>query len=140
MSRKDRSPRSLGGEPAPRLSDERSPCACSKARRAGHAVSPTRTGGPRLGIGAALDGPARWAVVLSAPRSTPRRDGLRPDADAVGSHGNMTTPRIAIIGAGFAGLGMAVRLLEANIHDFTIYERSDRIGGNWRAKDYPGVC
>jgi len=51
----------------------------------------------------------------------------------------MTTPRVAIIGAGFAGVGMAIGLLQAGIRDFTIYERSDRIGGTWRENDYPGA-
>ena len=51
----------------------------------------------------------------------------------------MTTPRIAIIGAGFAGVGMAIRLLKAGIDSFVIYERSDRIGGTWRENDYPGA-
>ena len=31
------------------------------------------------------------------------------------------TPSIAIIGAGFSGIGMAIRLQDAGIRDFTIY-------------------
>ncbi len=47
--------------------------------------------------------------------------------------------RIAIIGAGFAGLGMAVKLLEAGRDDFLILERDSGVGGTWRANTYPGV-
>jgi cation diffusion facilitator CzcD-associated flavoprotein CzcO len=46
--------------------------------------------------------------------------------------------RIAIIGAGFSGLGAAIRLLEAGIDDFVVLERADDVGGTWRANTYPG--
>lgn len=46
---------------------------------------------------------------------------------------------IAIVGAGFAGLCIAIRLKRAGIHAFTIYERSDTIGGTWRENTYPGA-
>lgn len=50
-----------------------------------------------------------------------------------------TTPRIAIIGAGVSGLCMAIRLREAGIESFTIYEKSSRVGGTWRDNTYPGL-
>jgi cation diffusion facilitator CzcD-associated flavoprotein CzcO len=46
--------------------------------------------------------------------------------------------RIAIVGTGFAGLGMAIRLREAGIEDFVILERADDVGGTWQANTYPG--
>ncbi len=46
--------------------------------------------------------------------------------------------RIAIVGAGFAGLGLAVRLREAGIEDFVVLERADEVGGTWQANTYPG--
>src|SRR5918996_2414559 len=46
--------------------------------------------------------------------------------------------RIAIVGAGFAGLGMAIRLKQAGIEDFVILERGDDVGGTWWANTYPG--
>ncbi len=46
--------------------------------------------------------------------------------------------RIAIIGSGFSGLGMAIKLKEAGIHDFVVLERGDEIGGTWRDNTYPG--
>ncbi len=47
---------------------------------------------------------------------------------------------IAIIGAGFAGIGMAIRLKQAGIDSFTIFERADEIGGTWRDNTYPGCA
>lgn len=48
--------------------------------------------------------------------------------------------RVAIIGAGFGGLGMAIRLKQAGFYDFTIFERGDSVGGVWRANTYPGAA
>jgi cation diffusion facilitator CzcD-associated flavoprotein CzcO len=48
--------------------------------------------------------------------------------------------RIAIIGAGFAGLGVAIRLRQAGIDDFEILERSHDLGGTWRDNSYPGCA
>ena len=48
--------------------------------------------------------------------------------------------RIAIIGSGFAGLGMGIRLRQAGIRDFEILERSHDIGGTWRDNSYPGCA
>ena len=45
-----------------------------------------------------------------------------------------------IIGAGFAGVGLAIRLQQAGIDDFTILERADSIGGTWRENTYPGCA
>lgn len=45
---------------------------------------------------------------------------------------------IVIVGAGFAGLGMAIKLKEAGYNDFVILERGEEVGGTWRDNDYPG--
>ncbi len=47
---------------------------------------------------------------------------------------------MAILGAGAAGLCMAMQLQDAGIHSFTIYERSDGVGGTWRDNTYPGAA
>ena len=47
---------------------------------------------------------------------------------------------IAILGAGFAGIGTAIRLKKAGIHSFTIFERAGEIGGTWRDNTYPGAA
>ena len=48
--------------------------------------------------------------------------------------------RVIIVGTGFAGIGMAIRLQQAGIRDFVMLERSDRLGGTWRDNDYPGAA
>jgi cation diffusion facilitator CzcD-associated flavoprotein CzcO len=47
---------------------------------------------------------------------------------------------IAIIGAGFAGIGTAIQLEKAGIHSYTIFERAGEIGGTWRDNTYPGAA
>jgi cation diffusion facilitator CzcD-associated flavoprotein CzcO len=49
-----------------------------------------------------------------------------------------THHRIAIIGTGFGGLGMAIRLKQAGIEDFVVCERDSDVGGTWWANTYPG--
>jgi cation diffusion facilitator CzcD-associated flavoprotein CzcO len=49
-------------------------------------------------------------------------------------------PQIAIIGSGFGGIGLAIRLKKAGIDDFTIYERAADVGGVWRDNTYPGAA
>jgi cation diffusion facilitator CzcD-associated flavoprotein CzcO len=48
--------------------------------------------------------------------------------------------RVAIIGSGFAGMGMAIRLKQEGVEDFAVLERFDGVGGTWRANHYPGCC
>jgi cation diffusion facilitator CzcD-associated flavoprotein CzcO len=47
---------------------------------------------------------------------------------------------IAIIGAGFAGIGTAIQLKKAGIQSFTMFERAGEIGGTWRDNTYPGAA
>jgi cation diffusion facilitator CzcD-associated flavoprotein CzcO len=44
-----------------------------------------------------------------------------------------------IVGAGFSGLGAAIKLAQAGVDDVVILERSDRVGGTWRDTSYPGA-
>jgi cation diffusion facilitator CzcD-associated flavoprotein CzcO len=53
--------------------------------------------------------------------------------------GLMRTPRVAIIGAGMSGIGMAAKLRLAGIESFRIYEKWDDVGGTWHANTYPGL-
>ena len=59
--------------------------------------------------------------------------------DAEGS-GAVPHWRVAIIGAGAGGLGLAIRLVKARQRDFVIFEASDGVGGTWRANTYPGAA
>ncbi len=53
---------------------------------------------------------------------------------------SLQTTDIAIIGTGFAGLGMAIRLQQAGRRDFVILEKADEVGGTWRDNNYPGCA
>ena len=45
-----------------------------------------------------------------------------------------------IIGAGFGGIGMGIRLRQEGIDDFLILERGHDVGGVWRDNVYPGAA
>jgi len=51
----------------------------------------------------------------------------------------MRDVRIAVLGAGMAGVLSAVKLKEAGLTDFTVYEKASRLGGTWRENTYPGI-
>ena len=42
-----------------------------------------------------------------------------------------TSLRICVIGAGPSGLTAAKNLLDAGFHELTVFDRGDRVGGNW---------
>ncbi|GAC1409004.1 MAG: NAD(P)/FAD-dependent oxidoreductase [Candidatus Velthaea sp.] len=46
---------------------------------------------------------------------------------------------VIIVGAGFAGLGMAIQLKKAHTA-FIVLERADDVGGTWRDNTYPGCA
>ena len=48
-------------------------------------------------------------------------------------------PTVAILGAGAGGIAMGVALKRAGF-DFTIFEKSDGVGGTWRENTYPGAA
>jgi cation diffusion facilitator CzcD-associated flavoprotein CzcO len=48
--------------------------------------------------------------------------------------------RFAIIGAGMSGILAAIKLREAGLDDFAIYEKAARPGGTWRENTYPGIA
>jgi len=45
---------------------------------------------------------------------------------------------VAILGAGFGGIGMAIKLTERGRDDFLILEKAADLGGTWRDNTYPG--
>ena len=59
-------------------------------------------------------------------------------ASSANGHPDARHARVAIIGAGFSGIGMATRLRREGIDDFFILERADDLGGTWRDNTYPG--
>ncbi|PYE53542.1 flavin-containing monooxygenase [Deinococcus yavapaiensis] len=47
---------------------------------------------------------------------------------------------VAVIGSGFAGIAMAIRLLGDGERDFVVFERASDVGGTWRDNTYPGCA
>ncbi len=71
-------------------------------------------------------------MALDIGRRRLQREARAARAGAAG------TPRVAIVGGGLSGLGMAIQLTRAGVTDFTIIEQSDGVGGTWRDNSYPG--
>ena len=56
---------------------------------------------------------------------------------------DQTTPlqvEVAVVGAGFSGLCMAIQLKQAGIESFVVLEKAERVGGTWRENTYPGAA
>lgn len=48
--------------------------------------------------------------------------------------------RVVIVGTGFSGLGMAIRLAQRGESDYVVLEKADDVGGTWRDNRYPGCA
>src|SRR3954451_7595164 len=72
----------------------------------------------------------------------PRRPSQRR-ASGVKARGSlrqrMEQVEIAIVGAGFGGIGLGVRLRQSGHDSFAIFDRDEGPGGTWRANTYPGL-
>lgn len=64
----------------------------------------------------------------------------RSKRQPVKNHDPVATVSTLIIGAGFAGLGTAIRLKQAGMTDVLILERANQVGGTWRDNTYPGAA
>lgn len=54
------------------------------------------------------------------------------------SHGRLLD--VAIIGAGFGGIGLAIQLQKQGISNYRIFEQAEDVGGVWRDNVYPGAA
>lgn len=52
----------------------------------------------------------------------------------------MRTVGVAIVGAGFGGIGVGIALKKKGIDDFVIFEGEPGVGGSWRTNTYPGCA
>ena len=51
----------------------------------------------------------------------------------------MTAVDVAIVGAGFSGIGAAIALKRAGVDDLVVIEDGDGVGGAWHWNTYPGI-
>ncbi|KAF6763939.1 hypothetical protein DFP72DRAFT_873803 [Ephemerocybe angulata] len=72
----------------------------------------------------------------------PGTSALKSGGGSEGGRGRSSGTRqahVVIVGAGIAGLAIAIRLKkDLNFHNFTIFERASTVGGTWRDNTYPG--
>ncbi|RZU31301.1 flavin-containing monooxygenase [Blastococcus saxobsidens] len=64
----------------------------------------------------------------------------QPAPTSAAAAGGVREVGVAIIGSGFAGLGMAIALKRRGETDFVLLERADDVGGTWRDNTYPGAA
>jgi len=93
--------------------------------------SPTTTGSAASESSATTGSAASGSPAASG--STAAASSATPSADTLPAH-----VRVAIIGAGFGGVGAGIRLRQAGLTDFIILERAGAVGGTWRENTYPG--
>ena len=55
-------------------------------------------------------------------------------------HNSCISVDVLIVGAGFSGICMGIKLLEAGMKNFLIIEKSDDLGGTWYENRYPGCA
>ncbi|WP_432490986.1 flavin-containing monooxygenase [Kineococcus gypseus] len=63
-----------------------------------------------------------------------------PAGGCVGGGGGVEEVDVAVVGAGIAGIGAAVRLARRGRESFVVLERAGDVGGTWRDNTYPGVA
>jgi cation diffusion facilitator CzcD-associated flavoprotein CzcO len=64
----------------------------------------------------------------------------KPESRAIPVKTQTPHVEVAIIGSGFGGLGMAIKLKQAGNDNFVVFERANDIGGTWRDNTYPGCA
>ena len=63
-----------------------------------------------------------------------------PGAETTASTRPVVDHEVVVVGAGFGGIGQAIALKRAGIHDFVLLEKASGVGGTWRENVYPGVA
>ena len=55
-------------------------------------------------------------------------------------HNELPHHDLAIVGSGFAGLGMAIEAKRMGVERIVVLERGNTLGGTWRDNHYPGCA
>ena len=74
----------------------------------------------------------------AAPRAA--TDEAAPQSNGNGAGRPSRHVNIAVIGTGFSGVGMAIKLKQAGRTDFAVFEKANDVGGTWRENTYPGIA
>jgi cation diffusion facilitator CzcD-associated flavoprotein CzcO len=80
------------------------------------------------------------AAQMATATASPSTTATEP---STGSGGTGPTPvdhRVVIVGSGFAGVCMAIKLKLRGVDDFVVLEKDDDLGGTWRDNTYPGCA
>ncbi|MFC4470093.1 FAD-dependent oxidoreductase [Streptomyces xiangluensis] len=48
--------------------------------------------------------------------------------------------QVVVVGAGFSGIGAAIRLRQEGWRDLVVLEKASQLGGTWRENAYPGCA
>lgn len=92
-------------------------------------------GAPRRGGAVARDDDGSLAVAqLGKPT------GEQGVGQPMSTTPDATVLDVAVIGAGFGGLCLAIKLKEQGLRSFVVLERGSDIGGTWRENTYPGAA
>src|SRR5688572_14493840 len=59
---------------------------------------------------------------------------------ASSAHKTGVDHEVIIVGTGFSGIGAAIKLKEAGIEDFVLFDKADSVAGTWRENTYPGCA
>jgi len=78
--------------------------------------------------------PMNATISASSSTASPAYSNGTPEDESGG------VLEVLIVGAGFAGLGMGIKLLESGATSFLILEKAGEIGGTWYANQYPGCA
>jgi cation diffusion facilitator CzcD-associated flavoprotein CzcO len=62
------------------------------------------------------------------------------EASKLSTHAEELSVDVLIVGGGFSGLCMAIKLREVGMNSFLLLEKSDDIGGTWYDNRYPGCA
>jgi len=56
------------------------------------------------------------------------------------ANGKVNQVDVAVIGAGFGGIGVGIALQKRGLNNFVIFEGEPDVGGSWRTNTYPGCA
>lgn len=71
---------------------------------------------------------------------SPKNSTPVPDTGSASSGTARPDHDVVVVGAGFSGIGAAIKLDQAGFSDFVVVDRNERVGGVWYANTYPGVA